>query len=394
MRFLPYIAKHLRHTWIRTGSTVVAMSVCIFLFCTLETLVMAMSWNLKSASASRLITRHSVSLAFNLPRAYKARLQHVAGVQSVAGYNWFGGVVGTTPDPSKFFPNFAIEGEDYLAMDPEYILTEQEKNDFLGDRRGCIVGPDTAAKYHWKVGDMVQLTSLIPAYQIGKPFELVIKAIYRVDNVKYPGTNSTVLFFNYAFLDEATQRKAGITMYKLLIDDPNHAGAIMKAVDDIFENSDPPTRTETEAAFRASFLSMAGNLTTLLRSIGLAVCFTILLVTANTMSMSVRDRQTEIAVLKTLGFPSALVMGLVLGEALFLGALGGTLGLLLSSLAIKALPKVPFIGDAIGAFPNLGLMPSVAILGVTLALVLGILAGVVPAFSAYRSRITDMLRTV
>jgi putative ABC transport system permease protein len=370
------------------------MSLCIFLFCTLETLVAAISWNLKSASASRLITRHSVSLVFTLPRAYKERLQHVPGVQRVAGYNFFGGTVGTTPDPKKFFPNFAIEGEDYLPMDPEYIITEQEKNDFLSDRRGCIVGPDTAEKYGWKVGDVVQLTSIIPTYQIGKPFELVIKAIYRVDNAKYPGTNAAVLFFNYAYLDEATQRKAGINMYKLLIDDPSHAGAIMKSVDDLFENSDPPTRTETESAFRAGLLSLSGNLTALLRSIGLAVCFTILLVTANTMSMSVRDRQTEVGVLKTLGFSSGLVMSLILAESLFLGALGGSLGLLLSSLAIKSLPKVPFLGDAIAGFPNLGLMPSVAMLGVGLALTLGILSGVVPAFSAYRSRITDMLRTI
>jgi putative ABC transport system permease protein len=139
MRFFTYIAKHLRRNWIRTGSTVAAMSVCIFLFCTLETLVAAISWSLKSASASRLITRHSVSLAFNLPRAYKERLARVRGVRGVAGYNWFGGVVGATPDPKNFFPNFAIEAEDFLAMDPEYILTPEERKAFLADRRGCVV---------------------------------------------------------------------------------------------------------------------------------------------------------------------------------------------------------------------------------------------------------------
>lgn len=392
MRFLTYIAKHLRRNWIRTGSTVAAMALCIFLFCTLETLVTAISWNLKSASASRLITRHSVSLVFNLPRAYKERLAHVPGVKAVAGYNWFGGVIGSPPDRRRFFANFAIEGEDYLAMDPEYILTPEEKRAFLSDRRGCIVGPELAEKFGWKVGDVVQLTSMIPGYQTGKPFELVIHAVYRVDEARFPGTAS-VLFFNYEYLDEALGGKAGIGMYKLLIEDPGQAGTISKTVDEMFENADPPTRTETEAAFRAGFISMAGNLAVLLRSIGLAVCFTILLVTANTMSMAIRERQTEIAVLKTLGFPGRLVLGLVLGEALALGALGGGLGLLLSRLAIKALPKVPLVGDAVAGFPNLGLTPGVAVLGVSLALLLGFFAGLFPAVGAYRARIADTLRT-
>ena len=394
MRFLPYIAKHLRRNWIRTASTVAAMSVCIFLFCTLETLVAAITWNLKSASASRLITRHSVSLLFNLPHAYRERLAHVPGVKAVAGYNVFGGVLGLPPDFKKFFPNFAIEAEDWLAMDPEYILTPEERQAFLADRSGCLVGPDLAQKFGWKVGDIVQLTSLLPAYRTDKPFAFVIRAIYRTDPVRFPGTNATALFFHYEYLDEAVGRRAGIGMYKLLIEDPGQAGAISRAIDDMFENADPPTRTETEAAFRAGFISMSGNLATLLRSIGLAVSFTILLVTANTMSMAVRDRRTEIAVLKTLGFTRRLVMALVLGEALALGILGGGLGILLSRVAIRALPTVPLVGDAVAGFPNLGLTPAVTLLGIGLALLLGFLAGLLPALGAYRARIADALRTV
>ncbi len=394
MRFLRYVAKHLRHNWIRTGSTVVAMSVCIFLVCTLETLVAAIRWNLQSASASRLITRHSVSLTFNLPRAYKERIARVKGVTSVAGYSFFGGALGLPADPRKFFPNFAIEGEDWLAMNPEYILAPEEKQAFLSDRRGCIIGPDLAERFSWRVGDVIQLTSVFPPYQIGRPFEFAIKAVYRVDQARHPGTTPSALFFNYAYLDEALQGKAGFSMYKLLIANPGEAGAVSKAVDEVFENADPPTRTETEAAFRAGFVSMAGNLATLLRSIGLAVSFTILLVAANTMSMAVRDRRTEIAVLKTLGFPSRLVMGLILVEALLLSAMGGGLGLLLSRAAILVLPKLPFVGDAVAGFPNLGLSPAVGALGMTIALLLGLLAGLMPALGAYRARIADSLRTV
>jgi putative ABC transport system permease protein len=202
------------------------------------------------------------------------------------------------------------------------------------------------------------------------------------------------MFFHWKYLYESTQQRAQIGFLTAEIEDPSKAAPTSKAIDALFENSDRPTKTETEAAFRAGFVSMAGNLALLLRSIGLAVCFTILLVTANTMSMAVRERKTEIAVLKTLGFPGRLVMFLVLGEALALGVLGGGFGLLLSRFAIRALPKVPLIGDAVAGFPNLGLHPAVATLGLGLALLLGFCAGLFPAVGAYRSRIADTLRSV
>ena len=394
MKYLPYILKHLRKNWIRTGSTVLAMSICIFLFCTLQTIIEAVNWGLRSANASRLVTRHRVSLVFNIPRSYKPRIQAIPGVKKVAGSSWFFGFLGLPPDFAKFFANFAVEAEDYLEMYPEYILTPEERQAFREDRRGCILGPETAAKFGWKVGDMFQLESVIPPYRTGRPFEFVIRAIYKVDNARYPGTDPRLMFFHDEYFYESTGRRVGIGTYDVLIDDPQKAAAVSKAIDALFENSDAQTKTETEAAFRAGFVSLAGNLALLLNGIGIAVTFTILLVTANTMSMAVRERRTEIAVLKTLGFPSGLVMGLILGEALLLGALGGGVGLLLSRAMIKALPWLPFIGDAVRGFPNLGLSPVVAGLGFANALLLGFLAGFVPALNAYRSKITDMLRTV
>jgi len=183
-------------------------------------------------------------------------------------------------------------------------------------------------------------------------------------------------------------------LYVVQIDDPNKAGEISKKIDTMFENSDVQTRTETEAAFRAGFVAMAGNLALLLRGIGLAVTFTILLVTANTMSMAVRERRNEIAVLKTLGFSSGLVMVLILAEAVALAVIGGAIGVLLSRGAVGALPGMPFIGDAVRGFPDFGLQPKIVALGLSGALLLGLLAGLVPALLAYRARITDMLRQV
>jgi putative ABC transport system permease protein len=395
MKFAPFILKHLRRNWIRTSSTVAAMAVCIFLFCTLQTLITAVTWSLKSASATRLNTRHSVSLMFNLPKSYGARIAALAGVKRVAAVTFFGGVRNINkPTSDGFFPSLAVEAEDFLAMYPEYILTEEQKKRFLDDRRGCIVGKTTADKFHWKEGDLVELESIIPYYRVGKPFEFVVSAIYATDQKRNPGTNEAALFFHYKYLDEATHGRANVQMYRTQISDPQQAGNISKAIDALFANGEARTHTETEQAFRAGFLSLAGNLSLLLNGIATAVMFTILLVTANTMSMAIRERRTEIAVLKTLGFPSGLVMGLVLGEAMMLGALGGTVGILLGALMIKAIPHIPFIGDAVANYPNLGMSRLVGGLGMGVALFLGLAAGFVPAFLAYRAKVTDLLRQV
>lgn len=393
MKYLPYVLKHLRRNWIRTGSTVMAMAVCIFLFCTLQTIIAAVNWGLKSASASRLVTRHSISLVYNMPMAYKERIAAIPGVKRVAISNWFGGVLGLPPDFTKFFANFAIEPEDYLAIYPEYVLTDAEKAAFFADRRGAIIGPGLAERFGWSVGSTVQLESTIPPYRIGKPFEFVVRGIYELDEDRYPGTDGRLFFFHHKYLEEATRRASAGT-FAIEVQEPERAAAVGKAVDAYFENSDVRTKTETEAAFRAGFVSLAGNLALLLNGIGIAVTFTILLVTANTMSMAVRERRTEIAVLKTLGFGSGLVMALILVESLVLGLMGGGLGLALGTAVIGILPKVPLIGDVVRAFPNLGLSPTIAALGFSIAVLLGLAAGLFPALQAYRARITDTLRTV
>lgn len=391
MKFLPFVLRHLRRNWVRTTSTVLAMSICIFLFCTLRTVLEAVNWSLRSANASRLVTRHSVSLAFNLPLAYEQKIAALPGVKNVVIETWFMGIY---RDFKNFFPNFAVEADKFLAMYPEIMLPEDQKQAWLQDMRGCIVGRATAERFGWKIGDVFQMESAIPPYRTSKPFEFVIRGIYDTDRVRYPATDLTGMYFHYKYMYETLNRRIGVGVYAVQIEDPRQGGAVSKAIDTLFENSEAQTRTETEAAFLAGFMSMAGNLALLLNGIALAVSFTILLVSANTMSMAVRERRTEIAILKTLGFSSRLVMGLILTEALLIGALGGGVGLLLSRGMIQALPKIPFIGDAVRQFPNLGLLPEVAATGLGIALLLGLMAGFVPAFVAYRARITDMLRQV
>lgn len=392
MRYVPFILKHLRRNWIRTTSTILAMSVCIFLFCTLQTVIEAVNWGLNSGNASRLVTRHAVSLVFNLPLTYQPRIAAVPGVKRVAVGHWFAGMRGD--DFRNFFPNLAVESETYLAMHPEFILKPEERQAFLQDMRGCIIGRDLADRFGWKVGDSFQLESFIPPYRKRdrQPFEFVVQGIFDTDPVRYPGTDLNLMLFHFKYLYEGVGQRIGAGWCEVEIDDPQRAGAVSKAIDAMFENSDAQTKTETEQAFRAGFVAMAGNLALLLNSIGLAVAFTILLVTANTMSMAVRERRTEIAVLKTLGFPSGLVMGLILGEALAIGLLGGGLGIVLGRGMIQVLPKIPFLGDVVRTFPGLGLSAAVALEGLGLAVALGLAAGFVPAAIAYRARVTDMLR--
>jgi putative ABC transport system permease protein len=310
-------------------------------------------------------------------------------VRRVAGANWFGGIY---QDRKNFFPNFAIDAEPYLAIYPEYILPPDQKDAFLRDPRGAIVGRETANRFGWMVGDVIQMESTIPPYRVGKPFEFVIRGVYDSDPARYPGTNLQQLFFHYRYLYESTGRRVGVGSYVVEIDDPARAGAVSREVDALFENSTAQTKTETEAAFRASFIALIGNIALLLRVIGLATTFTILLVTANTMSMAVRERRKEIATLKTLGFPSAIVMGLVLGEAVLLGLLGGGLGLLMGDRFIHVLPRIPMVGDIFRGVADGGLSPELGALAFGLAVALGAAAGFFPALLAYRERITSALR--
>ena len=409
MRFLPFILKHLRRNWIRTGSTVLAMSVCIFLFCTLQTVLAEINAMLESSGASRLVVRNSISLVFDLPLAYGARIQAIPGVKRVANTTWFGGSLPTkkegkseegddsTTDWSRFVPSMAVEAEPYFAMYPELEFKPEEWRGFLADLQGTVIGRKLANKYNWKIGDHFFLESFIPPYRKASgPFEFVVRGIFDADLNKYPGTDTNVMFFHYKYLYEGVGQNLNAGTYTVEVDDPGQAAAISKAIDDQFENSDNQTLTETEKAFRAGFISMAGNLALLLNGIGLAVSFTILLVTANTMSMAVRERRTEIAVLKTLGFSSSRVMGLIVAEALALGLLGGAVGIGGSQVIMYLLTHTPGLSDMLLTIglTSLTLPAGVAVMGFAVALFLGFAAGFVPAWGAYRARITDMLRTV
>jgi putative ABC transport system permease protein len=393
MKFFPYVLKHLRRNWLRTLSTVFGMALCIFLICVLQTVLSAMERSIDATRPDRIATRHAVSLVFNMPMAYRSRIASVPGVRRVTPMIFFGGLFGgVQQDFSNFFANFAVEADSYFPMYPEFAVPQDQMEAYLTDRRGAIVGRALADKFGWKIGSTFQLESFIPPYRVGRPFDFVVRGIFDANEALYPGTNEMQMFFHFRYLAEATRNRVGVGTFMVQVDDPNRAAAIAGLIDDTFENSDVQTKTESEAAFVEGFASLAGNLVALLNAIGMAVAFTVLLVTANTMSMAVRERRTEIAVLKTLGFSSARVMSLILTEALILAASAGLLGTWLAGTLVSNIANIPYLGAVLGQFPKLQLSPALAAVTMGMSLTMGLVAGFAPAWGAYRSKIVDTLR--
>ncbi len=404
MKFLPFVFKHLRATWVRTASTVVAMALCVFLFCTLRSVLDHFDQFVHSRSPRRLIIRDGISIIGSVPLTYASRIQAVPGVKRVAATVMFGGVLparkegkadpgdGFETDWTAVFQNLAVDAEPYFAMSPELVVPPEQFRDFMSDLRGCVVGRKLADKFGWKLGDRFFLQSSVSGMRKKSgPFEFVVRGFVDTDLQKYPGTDTNLMFFHFRYLSESMGGWTKTHLFTVEVDDPDRAGEIAALIDAQFENSSNETFTETEGAFAASFMSLVGDLGVLVNGIGLAVCFTILLVTANTMSMAVRERRTEIAVLKTLGFGSGQVMGLVVIEALLLGIAGGTLGIggaLVGISAVNRAPEHMFLGIA-----HLELRPVVALSGLFVALALGLAAGFLPAWGAYRARVTEMLRS-
>jgi putative ABC transport system permease protein len=384
----------LKRNWTRTASTLAGLALCIFLICVLQTVLDAIRTTTAGADPSRIITRHAVSVNFRLPLSHKPRIQAIPGVRTVAVWTWFGGVY---RDIKDFFPNYAVESEDYFRMYPEIRIPPDQYKEYLQDMQGLLIGSDVAAKYGFKIGDQIQMDSIQKArYGLRGPMKFNVRAIYTAAPVQASRVNLGMAFFHFKYLYETVKDTAGsyagAGTFNIQIANPSQAPAVMRAIDANFENSDVQTKTETEGAFLAGFINLIGNLTSLLNTVGMAVAFTILLVTANTMSMAIRERRTEIAVLKTIGFSGGLVMTLVMVEALALGVIGGLVGIGLAQATVGYMLQLPFMGFLLGNFSGLSVSPLVAAITFSAAVGLGVAAGFVPSFGAYRARITDMLR--
>jgi putative ABC transport system permease protein len=378
MSILRLVRANLFRNLKRTLLTVASVAVAFFLYGTLRSVITTLDAAVEVGSEARLITSSASGITFLLPEAHAARLQAVEGVEGVSWANWFGGYY---QDPQDFFAQFAIKAETYLPMYPEIRITSGDVEAFRRERTAAIVGVGLLEKYGWQVGQTITLKgTFVPG-----DWEFTIRAAYTPDNPSFGDEN---MFFHYEYLYERTSGQISPGWFVLQVRDPGRAADVAAAIDAQFRNSTAPTKTETERAFQAGFVTMWGNVGFLVRAIGTAVFFAILFVAANTMMMAVRERVGEIAVMKTLGFGDGLLSLLVMAEAVLIAVAGGALGLGLAVLAFRGRTPIEAF------FPGFGVTGGTVALGLGLAVLLGLVSGAVPALQSARLSVVSALRRV
>ena len=383
MKFINLVLKSARRSKRRTALTMISVALAVFLFAALRSVLDGFDAVSAASSAQRLVTIRSTSMIFSMPTSHTEAIRSTAGVTDVTWANWFGGIY---KDPKNFFGQFAVDPESYLRMYPEVILTPEEKAAFLADRTGCIVGDGLAKKYGWQLGDRIVLQPGIPVYgSLDYPF--TIRGIYRAGS---SAVDNQSMLFHWKYADERSSPKGQVGWVVTRVSDPEQATQVIAAIDQRFANSPYETKTETEQAFSAQFASMLGNLNLLLGSVALAVVLSTLFVAGNTMAMSVRERTTEIAVMRTLGYPALTIFLLVVGEGLLVAVVGGAMGAALARAVVNA----EFLGLAGGFIPLFGVNNWNVVVGIGLSVFIGVVAAVIPATMASQLKIVDALRRV
>jgi len=332
-------------------------------------------------AARRLIIRDRVSLAFLLPAFYREKIRTVPGINAVVPITYFGGRY-IDERPEHFFVRFATDPDEYLKVASDKIMPPEQVKAWQQDRTGCIVDVTLANRYGWKLGDRVRLQGTIFPIDL----DLTIRGIYHRD----PPQNA--LYFNAKYLEEGVSWfKGQAGWYSAQVDSPDHVASASRQIDDMFRNSPLQTKTESERAFQLGFVASLGNIKAFILGICGAVMFAIMLVSANTMAMSVRGRTREVAVLKTLGFTRQRVLSIFVSESVALALLGGALGVLVAIPTIAIITH-GFIG--LGIPLNMRVKVPTAILALVVAGILGIVSGYLPAYKASRMNIVEGLRHI
>jgi putative ABC transport system permease protein len=383
MKFLPLVWRNLWRRRTRTIFTLLSIFVAFLLFGLLMTVRTAFTFGVEVAGVDRLMVIHKVSIIMPLPSSYQRQMQAVPGVDMVTHNTWFGGVY---RDPADFFATIAVEPEPHMSIYSELRLPPEQMKAWLADRQAAVVGRDLAQRFGWNVGDRVSLQGTIFRTANGSqdwPFN--IAGIYDGD----AGVDKTNFFFRYDYLDEGRRIGQGsVGWYVVKIADGSRAKELAETFDAMFANSMAETKTTTEKGFLEGFAKQIGDIGSIMVAILSAVLFTILLVVGNTMAQAVRERTSELAVLKTLGFSDLRVLGLVLTESLLVAVAGGAAGLAAAWLIVQN-------GDPTGGLLAVFTLPARDLAaGAAVIVILGLLAGLIPALGAMRIRITDALRKV
>jgi putative ABC transport system permease protein len=380
VKHLPLLFGNLLRKKTRTVLTLLSFAVALFLFGLLMTIRGGFNQGIDAAGVDRLMVIGRMSLIQPLPIAYRDKLLKVPGITHVTYSSWFGGVY---QDEKNFFPQFAIDQETWRDVYPEFLVPADQWRDFLADRQGVIVGRSLAQRFGWKLGDRIPLRGTI----FSGGWEFNLRGIY---TGRRPNDDLSQFWMRADYLREKAPSwwRDLVGWYVVRIENPDRAVAMAKAIDEGFANSRWETKTQTEKMMAASFVKQMGNIEFLILSIGGVVFFTLLLVTGNTMAIAVRERTSELAVLKAVGFSDGFVLGLVLVESTTVACIGGALGLGLAKLFTAA-------GDPTNGMLPVFYLPGATIVGgLFLALTVGLLAGLLPAVSAMRLRVIDALRRV
>ena len=384
MKFLPLLWAQLFRKKTRTVLTLLSVLVAFLLFGLLQAVQIAFESGADAADAKRLLTTARYSIIEPLPMAYGRRIEQVPGVVAVASADWFGA---RYQNESNAFPVFAVDPARYLDMYPEFVIAPAQRAAFVKTRTGAVAGRRLAERYGWRVGQKLPIASEIHARTDGSlDWEFDLVGTFDAENPAVRG-NTDVVLINVAHFDEARRLGRGKTgWYIVRVADSEHARGISADIDRLFANSPDETKTQPEKEFAIGFAKQIGDVGALVTRILVAVFFTILILTGNTMAQAIRERVPELAILKTLGFSDVAVTLLVLGEALLLLVLGGAAGM---AVAVSLMPMLN--GATGGRFPPLFVAAETWLLAAALALALALLIGLPPALRVRRLRIVDAL---
>ncbi len=384
MHILKILFKNAFRHKLRTGLTVLGITISILAFGLLRTVITTWYMGVAASSADRLWTRNAISLTFPLPIAYKERIRQTEGVKIVSPASWFGGIY---IEEKNFFAQFAVDPKSYMEAYPEYYTPPEQKAAFIRDRKAASAGRKLADRYGWKIGDTITLRGTIYPGN----WEFVLRAIYRGTR---KDADETVFFFHWDYLNEALRknypsRADQVGAFVVVVKNPDSAAETALRIDGNFRNSLAETLTETEKAFVLGFISMSDAIITAIQLISFVVIAIILAVTANTMAMTARERRGEYAVFKTLGFGRYHIAGLILGESLMITSTGCALGIVLT------FPVAQGFGKAMGQyFPAFNVTAETIYMDMAASVIVGFLAALVPTWRALRTSIAEGLRAV
>jgi putative ABC transport system permease protein len=384
MHILKLLLRNAFRHKLRTFLTILGVTIAILAFGLLRTVISAWYAGVEASSASRLVTRNSISLIFPLPLSYKDKIRQIEGVKLVSFGNWFGGIY---KDEKNFFANYAVEPEVYLKLYPEIIIPEDQKKAFIQDRKAAVAGRILIERFGWKIGDTITLKGTI----FPGNWDFVIRGIYRG---KDKTVDESAFFFQWDYLNETMKKTAPLRAdqvgwYMIGVTSPSLAADVAVRIDRAFKNSLAETLTETEKAFQLGFISMTEAIVVAIKIVSFVVIFIIMAVVANTMAMTARERIGEYAIFKTLGFGGWHIAGLIFGESLFITMVGCALGIALT------FPAADIFSSALSTyFPIFNVARKTIYMDVVASISIGMIAALFPTWRAINIRIADGLRRI